>query len=209
MEEYTKKTNFTGLSMIKDQWEDDRKQARRVYREAIENLAKCEYDILTARTLIANDKTDPTWIEQFYGVHQAKFMRKEAWKSIKEAKKRRAAINMRIQMSTKEWVQRNTIFALKARRAYQWANELITKNIVEPNPELAREKFESHNKWREAVNTAKNSADIKFSWRDPRHPGNDNLHDESTTEKQSVIIAVSWHTWQDNVSKYHNFVASF
>lgn len=205
MEEYkeynTKKTNFTGLSFIKDQWEADRKQAMGVYREAIDNLAKCDYATLTARTLIANDRTDHTWIEQFYGIHAATVMRQEAWKTIVETKKRKAAINRQIQVSTKAWVRRNTIFALKALRAYQWANEFLTKNLVDTNPALARNNFASHSEWRKAVNAAKDSATIIFTWRDPQLRA-----EKKTTEKQSVVITIYW---TDKSNKDHIYTASF
>lgn len=164
--------NYVKLAATVTQWNEDRLYFVKEYNKEIGNLAKHNYNIDMAKMFLAQYEADPDATISKYGRQQAAMMKKNAIKTIQMSKNERSSVYVRI-VDLKRAVKRNTILALKLKRAKNWANEILNEQLIDHNPALKRESFKTNREWRDAVNTVKSSVNIKMEWDEcPENPAN-------------------------------------
>lgn len=167
---YTENLNYVKLAALATQWNGDRLYFVKEYNKAVDSLAKHNYNIDMAKAFLSQYEVDPNATISKYGRQQAAMMKKNAIKTIQKSKSTRSWTY--IQMADlKKAVKRNTILTLKIKRAKDWANEILNKQLVDNNPALNRETFKTNREWRDAVNKVKSSVNITMEWDEcPENP---------------------------------------
>lgn len=174
---------FTELSCLVSQWNEDRKYALKEYTRCIDDLAKYNYKVDSAKNFLKLYKSEPSAIISKYGAHQTKVMLNEAVEVLKTRKTK--FWNFQTDLtSRKKWVKRNTVLRLKAYNAYKWANRIITEMLIDPYPDMySRVPYADTKEWRDVINSVKNTAKIEFTWTTSEN-------DDYSEEKQKIEISI-------------------
>lgn len=174
---------FSGFSFLVSQFDADRKFALKEYTRCIDDLAKYNYKVDSAKNFLKLYKSEPSAIVSKYGAHQTKIMVNEAVQVLKTRKRKFS--NFQIDLTArKKWVKRNTVLRLKAYNAYKWTNKILTEMLIDPYPEVYnRASYADKKEWRDVINSAKDTARIEFSWTTSEN-------DDYSKEKQKIEVSI-------------------
>ena len=174
---------FTGFSCFVSQLDEDRKYALKEYTRCIDDLAKYNYKVDSAKNFLRLYKSEPSVIVGKYGAHQTKVMVNEAVQVLKTRKTKFWDFQKDL-TSRKKWVKRNTVLRLKAYNAYKWANKILTEMLIDPYPEMySKVPYADTKEWRDVINSVKNTARIEFSWTTSED-------DDYSNEKQQIEVSI-------------------